>query len=335
MTCAGFTCAVKIAASPALPAGRRFAKSVSSSLTRTTELHSTSNIRGVVTLRFREDRKCRDMDGGSGTQNLLGAIPDANFAIPDPGDSSQPLHPVVITLDRRIDRWQLIRQSLTRAGLTDVTKFSAVDGATISAATRAALVDPRCDIDAPPRSHLALTRPAAGCFLSHLQIWKKFLASGAEHVVVLEDDATPMASYSAEQASALLRSIPANADIVLLGCWIMGDLAENPDHRPLRRIFYFNGTFAYLLTRRGCLNLLPYLLPMRAHIDHQISAALICNPDELHAYVATPFLFDHDFSTESGVYIPLEGPEAADQELGALIDSAREALRPNLTGASA
>lgn len=71
---------------------------------------------------------------------------------------------------------------------------------------------------------------------------------------------------------------------------------------------------------------------MRAHIDHQISAALIANPDLLFAYVTKPFLFDHDFSTVSGVYVPLEGPEAADAELGALIGSARETLKPYLVG---
>jgi glycosyl transferase, family 25 len=270
----------------------------------------------------------------SDIRDILQRIPDTDCVLPDAGEGPQPLHPIVVTLDRSIDRWRLIKQSLARVGLSKVAKFSAVDGATISDATCDALIDRACAIDAAPKSHLALTRPAAGCFLSHLQLWKKFLQSGDDHLVVLEDDAAPAPSYSPERARAVMRSLPTDADLVLLGCWIMGDLAGNPDGGPLKRVFYFNGTFAYLLTRRGCLNLLPHLLPMRAHIDHQISAALIRHPDTLHAYVAAPTLFDHDFSTASGVYIPLDGEERADQELGGLIESARQSLRPYLVGQS-
>ena len=259
-------------------------------------------------------------------ETILQAIPDSDFVLPAGSASSQPLRPVVVTLEARSDRWQRIQSSLARAGIRDVVKFRAVAGAAISDNARDALIDPDSDIDAPPRSHLALTRPAAGCFLSHLQIWKQFLRSGAERLVVLEDDATPAVGYSAAQAGATVSALPANADLVLLGCSIMGDLAENAESGPLKRAFYFNGTYAYLVTRRGCLNLLPHLVPMRAHIDHQISAALIKNPDSLFAYAATPALFDHDWSTRSDAYVPLEGPEAADAELGALIEAARRAL---------
>jgi hypothetical protein len=253
-----------------------------------------------------------------------------------PARGAEPLCPVVVTLDGRSDRWQRIQSSLARAGIRDVVKFRAVHGSAISDDTRDALIDPDSDIDAAPRSHLALTRPAAGCFLSHLQIWKQFLLldaeRGAEQLVVLEDDASPAAGYGPAQARAIVSSLPANADLVLLGCSIMGDLAADAESGPLKRVFYFNGTYAYLLTRRGCLNLLPYLVPMRAHIDHQISAALIKNPDSLFAYAATPTLFDHDWSTRSDAYVPLDEPEAADEELGALIESARQALRHSGAG---
>jgi glycosyl transferase family 25 len=261
--------------------------------------------------------------------DILQTIADADFVLSTCGEAARPLRPVVVTLDQRPDRWRNILASLSRAGISEVIKFRAMHGAAISDETRDTLIDPGSNIDGPPKSHLALTRPAAGCFLSHLQIWKKFLASEAELLVVLEDDAAPSASYSAARASAIKSSLPANTDLVLLGCSIMGDLAEDTASGPLKRVFYFNGTYAYLVTRRGCLNLLPHLVPLRAHIDHQISAALVKNPDSLFAYAAIPALFDHDFTTLSDAYVPLETPEAADAELGALIDSAREALKHN------
>ena len=255
--------------------------------------------------------------------DILQLIPDSEPAPPIHGAQTQPFRPAIVTLEGRSDRWQRITGALAAAGLHDVIKHRAVHGAAITDDLRRALID--CDIDAAPRSHLALTRPAAGCFLSHLQLWKQFLRSQAEWLVVLEDDATPAAGYSVARAAQLVASLPADADLVLFGCSIMGDLAANGSG-PLRRVFYFNGTYAYLVTRKGCLGLLPHLVPLRAHIDHQTSAALIRHPESLFVYAVVPPLFDHDFTTRSDAYVPLEAPEAADAELGGLIESARKSL---------
>jgi glycosyl transferase family 25 len=263
---------------------------------------------------------------------ILQAIPDTDTVLSTGRDDPQSFRPVVVTLERRPDRWQKALESLARAGISEVTRFPAVDGATISNELRDALISPSIDVDSPPRSHLALTRPAAGCFLSHLAIWKKFLQSGGDRLVVLEDDAVPSSSYSLARARAVLSAIPPNTDLVLLGCSIMGGLARSNESGPLKRVFYFNGTYAYLVTRRGCLNLLPHLVPLRAHIDHQMSAALVQHPASYFAYAAAPALFDHDFSSWSDAYVPLEGAEAADAELGALIASARSALKDSLVG---
>jgi hypothetical protein len=66
---------------------------------------------------------------------------------------------------------------------------------------------------------------------------------------------------------------------------------------------------------------------MRAHIDHQISAALRRHRDSLFAYAATPSLFDHDFSSWSDAYIPLAANNEADRQLDAVLRSARAILR--------
>ncbi len=84
--------------------------------------------------------------------DILAAIPDTDWTPQRAGAGGQPFHPAVITLDHRTDRWRLSRASLARAGITDVSKFSAIDGAALSHATRRALIDPACDIDAPPCS---------------------------------------------------------------------------------------------------------------------------------------------------------------------------------------
>jgi hypothetical protein len=65
---------------------------------------------------------------------------------------------------------------------------------------------------------------------------------------------------------------------------------------------------AYRISRKGCLHLLQHLLPMRAHIDHQISDALIRHrglPLRRRRYA-------HDFSSWSDAYIPLAAANEAD-----------------------
>ena len=261
----------------------------------------------------------------------LQIIPAANFVLHPCGPpQSTHLQPVIVTLDRRRDRWEKVVRELAKIGISRVAKFSAVDGAMLSAEAIARLLDSDCVMSDLPTSHTQLTRPAIGCFLSHLQIWQAFVASGNdgnERLVILEDDVVPAPAYSAARAQLILSSVPPQADLVLLGCTIMAGLAEKTEMPFLSRVYYFNGTYAYLISRKGCLHLLQHLLPMRAHIDHQISDALIRHRGSLFAYAAMPNLFDHDFSSWSDAYIPLAANNEADRQLDAVLRSARAILR--------
>jgi glycosyl transferase family 25 len=268
------------------------------------------------------------MTGEPGLAKRLDAVPAGSCSIPDgPAAHAAPLQPVIVSLNRRPDRWEKVVSALGRVGIARISKFAAVDGATLSDQTLSALVDSACVVSDRPTSHTQLTRPAIGCFLSHLTIWKGFLDGGRDRLVVLEDDAVPSPSYSANYAERVLAAIPAEADLVLLGGTIMAGLVEKTECEFLSRVYYFNGTYAYLVTRKGCAKLLQHLLPLRTHIDHQISHVLIRNPASLFAYAVTPALFDHDFSSWSDAYVPISGSDEADQHLGALLTAARDHLR--------
>lgn len=101
----------------------------------------------------------------------------------------------VINLDRRPDRW---RRFYSQPGVTHlaatypVERFSAVDGKTIDVETdeRISMRTKRNIKFRTRRTHEDIdTVGAIGCYLSHAQIWREFLASGASAVMVLEDDA--------------------------------------------------------------------------------------------------------------------------------------------------
>src|SRR5262249_58676425 len=83
---------------------------------------------------------------------------------------------------------------------------------TISHATKTALA---------PRSHLALTRPAVGCFLSHLAIWCWLIDAKLPRALILEDDAAPAATFTAERFQGAGASIPDDTGLGVSGLVIL------------------------------------------------------------------------------------------------------------------
>jgi glycosyl transferase family 25 len=234
---------------------------------------------------------------------------------------------VVINLPHRTDRWDTLSRRMSAAGLTKLIRAPAVEGARLPDAQIVALLGLSVNgIDEAPRSHLTLTRPAVGCFLSHLAIWRWMLDTNLPWILVLEDDAAPAPDYCPARLRNLLTSIPTEAGLVFLGRIIMGGLADKPNGSGLARMYYFNGTFAYLITPRACRTLLQHLLPLHSHIDHQISKILIEQRRLFSAFYTEPHFFEPDWSLRSDCYVPLADDTAADRELGQIIETSRRVL---------
>jgi glycosyl transferase, family 25 len=233
---------------------------------------------------------------------------------------------IAINLPHRIDRWQILSQRMLAIGLTKLVRAPAIEGARLPTNRIDALLrSPTDATNGAPRSHLTLTPPAIGCFLSHLAIWRWILGTRLPRVLVLEDDAAPTAQFSAARLRGLA-AVPDETGLVFLGCMIMGGLADKPHRLNLARIYYFNGTFAYLITPAACPVLLQNLLPMHAHIDHQISKVLFEQRHVFPAYYAAPHFFEPDWSLRSDCYVQLSDNFAADRELAQVIDSRRRVL---------
>lgn len=234
--------------------------------------------------------------------------------------------PVVVTLERRPDRWANALHNLEGRGITGAIKATAVDGQSLSAAQFSQLLADPTAVERPLNEYLQLTRPAVGCFLSHLAIWRRFLASGEPCIFIMEDDAQATSDFSAQRARAVIAAMPANTDMLLFGGTIMDGLAEPTGDPAFSRVYYYNGTYAYLLTRRGALSLLPRLLPLKTHVDNQISLELVADRHVLHVYGVEPRLFAHDFAVWSDVYVPVADAAAADRKLAAVFEMARGRL---------
>ncbi len=245
----------------------------------------------------------------------------------------------VINLAHRSDRWQAVSARMAGIGLNKLIKVPAIEGAALSLPSISSILgQPAEMIEAAPRSHFTLTRPAVGCFLSHLAIWRWMIENKLTQVLIFEDDAFPAVNFNPLRFRTVVNSIPEGSGLVLLGRIIMNGMADKPQGSELARIYFFNGTFAYLITPAACRTLIPLLLPLDGHIDHEISKVLVEHRHTVSAYCAEPQFFEPDWSLRSDCYVPLIGETDADRALGALLSAGRKLLegegRPLLASVS-
>ncbi len=233
----------------------------------------------------------------------------------------------VINLAHRTDKWDAISHRMAAIGLNKLIRVPAVEGGRLSLAAISSLLGQTAElIEAPPRSHYTMTRPAVGCFLSHLAVWQWMIAQNLPRVLVFEDDAIPAANFDPGRFRTILGGRSNDSGLLFLGCIIMNGMAEKPMGGEPARLYYFNGTFAYLITPAACRTLISSLLPMDGHIDHQISKVLIDQRHTFAARYAAPAFFEPDWSLGSDCYVPLKEETEADRELGALLDGRRHEL---------
>ena len=247
------------------------------------------------------------------------------------GDCAQALGldlPVaVINLLHRTDKWQSVSSRMAAIGLNKLVKVPAVEGARLSLEAIGPLLGQSFErVEGPLQSHFTITRPAIGCFLSHLAIWRWTIAEKLPRVLIFEDDANPTANFDPARFRSVLNAMPNDARMVFLGRIIMNGMADKHQGSDLARLYYFNGTFAYLITPAACQVLISRLLPMDGHIDHQISQVLIERRHEFAAHYVEPAFFEPDWSLRSDCYIPLESESDADLALGALLTANRRLL---------
>ncbi|MEN2785590.1 glycosyltransferase family 25 protein [Sphingomonas qilianensis] len=158
----------------------------------------------------------------------------------------------LINLDRSVDRLRFVTRRMDTLGL-DHTRIAAVEGARLSGGERAAFVAAR------PRDGKRGWRDGQiGCFLSHLDAWRRIAAGPDAYGLVLEDDIH--LSDATPAALADTAWIPPDADIVRLestGQWLaLGPPVSQAAGRPVRRIRSAAwGAGAYLLSRQAAARL--------------------------------------------------------------------------------
>jgi GR25 family glycosyltransferase involved in LPS biosynthesis len=234
---------------------------------------------------------------------------------------------VVINLAHRTDRWEALRTRMAAVGLDRLTKIPAVVGAKLDLGKIAPLLaQAAARIEAPPPDHFTLTRPAVGCFLSHLCLWQWMLDTGLPRLLVFEDDAHPAPGFDGRRFVNFVHALKPHHEMVFVGRTIMDGLAEKPSGDDLPRLYFYNGTFAYIITPPAAKKLMARLLPMNGHIDHEMSTALVRHRETIQAYYPEPAFFEPDWSLRSDCYVPLAEEDTANDALGRQFKAHRAAL---------
>jgi glycosyl transferase, family 25 len=171
----------------------------------------------------------------------------------------------VINLDRAPERLERIRSQLQRLQLP-FTRLPAVDA-------RAFTPTQRAQLDDAAYRHKHGMDPVMGelgCYLSHIEVMRQFLAGPAEFALVLEDDVILHDSLPAVLQGLVQH--PGRWDTVKLSAVHSGTpmpvLELAPGHHLAVMLSRCTGSSAYLMNRRAAAAYLQGLLPMSLPYDH-------------------------------------------------------------------
>jgi len=207
----------------------------------------------------------------------------------------------VINLDRAPDRLARIRAQLDHLALP-FTRWPAVDAQVLRPEQRAALDDA-----AYQQKHgMTPVLGELGCYLSHVEVMRAFLASSATHALVLEDDVLLHSSLP-----AVLRGLAENAarwDMVKLSAVHSGTpvpvLALAPGHSLAVMLSRCTGSSAYAINRHAAEAYLRSpggLLPMQLPYDHVFDQGWRFG---LKVRLVTPTPCGHDQTIASTIVSP-------------------------------
>jgi glycosyl transferase family 25 len=185
-----------------------------------------------------------------------------------------------INLDRRNDRWEIIRNQPGFKEFPLIERFSAVEGKDVDIMKddRISLVAKRNILLQTRRAHEEIsTKGAIGCYLSHVGVWERFMKhSSAPYMVVMEDDIS-LPTGSRKKLEDFLASSSMLADP---SSWDLCNLAPSrslsqrgtvmPDST-LIRLEKFCSTVCYMITRRGIERMMPHIFPLEVQIDGYMS----------------------------------------------------------------
>lgn len=149
--------------------------------------------------------------------------------------------------------------------------------------------------------HYQLTRGAIGCYLSHMELYKKIAADRKPYALIFEDDVR-FPKHVLSQIHGALERIPNDWDIFLLGCFCI--VCNKTQHfSQINRFFFLH---AYLITRQGAEKIVNYLanVPIEQQIDSVLSR--MAEKGMLHIYCANQHIVQQNNRFNTTIQLPIK-----------------------------
>lgn len=183
--------------------------------------------------------------------------------------SMDKLEKYIINLDTRKDRFDITNNLLNQYDFKNVLRFPAIKGKDISIDELNKIIEPsamKSILDNYRTDHHELSYGAVGCYLSHINIWKKLVNNDLDYIIIFEDDANPKFNFT--ELQQIIKNVPNDWDIIFFG-GIYNDYNIIKDNIVKLKRFY--ETHAYIINKKGALKLLTNAFPIKKQIDSWLS----------------------------------------------------------------
>ncbi len=194
---------------------------------------------------------------------------------------------LVISLDRRPDRWESFREraAAARVDPARITRLSAVDASTFDVMSHPSvgvLTEHNLKYRSR-RSHYEIDRPGAiGASLSHFKAWEYLQSAppSTPALIVFEDDSDIPVDFN-ERLATVVEDLPDEWDVVTFyntpigpnkwGCVAEEEGGNQRNQRKWLTCTEQTGAHAYMISRRGARRLLARAYPIEIHVDAYIA----------------------------------------------------------------
>ena len=178
-------------------------------------------------------------------------------------------------MNERPDRWKRFTEHGALAKFKNLQRFSAINGKRLNyKKDRRISLKTRMNISRNyRRSHYEIaTLGAIGSSMSHISVWKKFLASNAPLCVIFEDDVI-LSEVQLHQVNEILPNLPHDCGVWILGCYLPNLIINPIGGSKWSEVHKYTAAHAYILTRDAAKKLLEEPYPVEMHIEYYITTA--------------------------------------------------------------
>jgi GR25 family glycosyltransferase involved in LPS biosynthesis len=200
----------------------------------------------------------------------------------------------LINMDERKDRLKRFMGQDSVRYMTRIRRLRAANGQAINEFKKDKRISLRTRYNIVRnyrRSHHEIaTLGAVGASLSHIDLWKRFVASGEPYCMVFEDDAR-VKTELIHKVHRVWPTLPKSWGIWLLGYYEPTMTVEALPEKPWNRVVSFSAAHAYIIKRETAQALLEDAFPIEMHIDHYMAMCGMMKDFKLlqHPDIYVPF----------------------------------------------